>query len=168
MAFQFPPVIRAQGSIWHLIYAPDSPNTLMPSLQEGKLQNVFGQWISIPDGVGGVNKYFMSVVDLVFPAVNTPIYRKPSQYVRAFSLSPREVDPTTQPPQSMAMYTREVEPPVNVAQEFMNAILGQTQAMQQQTQAQDDWVRLLPSDKQKEGPKVPQPTVEVTDGSSPA
>lgn len=145
MSFQFPQVIRAEGSIWHLIYDPDSPNNLLPSFQDAKVQNIFGQWVQVPDGMGKMQKLYMSVVDLVFPSVNTPTYRKPSQYVRGFSLSPHEVDPSQANPQGMAIYTKELAPPLNVAQEFLNAVLGTSLTQQENQNVDKDWTKKLPS-----------------------
>lgn len=154
MAFQFPQSIYAQNSVWHLIYDPNSPNTILPDLNTAKLQNVFGQWVNIPDDTGKVGRVFMSVVDLIIPAVNTPSYRKPAQYVRGFSLSYQEVDPNSQPPQSMAIYTKELEPPTNVAQEFLNAVLEQRVAQQQAEQPKGDWTQMLPDTQSLAQPKI--------------
>lgn len=160
MAFQFPQTIQAQGSVWHLIYAPDLPNTLLPSLIGAKVQSVFGQWVQVPDGTGGQGRLYMCVVDLIMPEVNTSTYRKPAQYVRGFSLSPKEADANTMPPEAMAIYTKELEPPVNVAQEFLNAVLGTSYAQQQQ-QAKGDWTNLLPSPKAPEEKTVSQPHLRI-------
>lgn len=160
MAFQFPQAIYAQNSVWHLIYDPNSANTLLPDLQSAKLQNVFGQWVRVPDGTGKVGQLYMSVVDLVLPAVNTPTYRKPAQYVRGFSLSQQEVDPNTQPPQSMAIYTKELEPPTNVAQEFLNAVLDQSLAQQTKVQPKSDWTQMLPNTQEQQPQRVEQPKVQ--------
>lgn len=161
MPFQFPQTLRAQGSTWYLIYDPNSANTLLPSLQDAKVQNVFGQWVKVPNGAGGVGNLFMSVVDLIIPQVNMPTYKKPAQYVRGFSLSPQEVDPYSQPPQSMAIYTKELEPPVNVAQEFLNAVLGQSLENQAQSAQNRDWTQMLSQTQEVVAqPKIPPIGVE--------
>lgn len=164
MAFKFPQVIYAQNSSWNLIYDPNSPNTLKPDLQNAKLQNVFGQWVRVSDGAGGSNSYFMCVVDLIFPAVNTASYRKPAQYVRAFSLSPQEVDPNIQPPDGMAMYTKELEPPVNIAQEFLNAVLDRSMAQQQASQPKSDWTQMLPNTESQDNQQISQPNIHLIGG----
>lgn len=155
MPFQFPKTIQVQGSVWYLVYDPNSPNTIEPSLQDAKVQNVFGSWVRVPNGQGGVGQVFMSVVDLIIPQVNMPTYKKPAQILRGFCLSPQEVDPYTQPPKSMAMYTKEAEPPVNVAQEFLNAVLIQSSEIQAQEQPKGDWTNMLDPAQPTQAPRVP-------------
>lgn len=163
MSFEFPQNIVVQGKVWNLIYDPTS-RTILPSLQSAKLQSVFGQWVYVPNQSGGNDKYYMSVVDLVFPAINSPSCRKPAQYVRGFSLSPGEVDPTIQPPDGMALYARELDPPANIAQDFLNAVIGRSQETQQQAMPKTDWTRILRSEQTVVAQQV-TPQVEVIHSS---
>lgn len=156
--FRFPATLQAEGFVWHLIYDPDGANTVLPNLQQAKLLNVFGQWVQVPTGSGEPGKVFMAVVDLSFPAVNTPSYRKPAQYVRGFRLYPNQVDPSTAPPQEMAMYIREIEPPSNVAQEFIDAVLGMSAAEQSKQNPDTEWTRILSSASSSAVPTGPSPS----------
>lgn len=159
MAFKFPEVIHVEGHDWYLIYDPDGAKTVLPNLQAAKLQNVFGQWVQVTGG-----RAYMAVVDLIMPAVNTPTYRKPSQYLRGFRLYPNQVDPSTAPPQEMAFYLREVEQPANIAQEFLDAVLGTVIATQQVSQPDTEWTNILDVQIDKQGPKVGPIVLEASNG----
>lgn len=147
MNFEFPKTLQDKKYVWQLAYAPSGGATVMPSLAGSQLQNCYGQWVTVPASNGGVAKVFMVVVDVVLPAVNTSTVRKPAQFMRGIQLFPNQVDPTTVPSEGMAFYIRELDPPVDVAQEFLDALLG-TSLEERAREVDTSWVSVLGEAKQ--------------------
>lgn len=107
------------GVTWRLLYDPNDPQTMLPNLSGKCTVEQVRQDTVLING----REQFMTVVDLLYPSVNTTAVRRPAQRVRGFRLSSQRIDPYTVPPETMVMYVCEVQSSANNAQGFLDAIM---------------------------------------------
>lgn len=110
--------IMYNGVRWRLLYDPNDPTTMLPDVS-AKCQV---ERVSREEVMLNGTRYYMNIVDLLYPSISTPTVRRPALRVRGFRLTTSPIDPNTTPPETMIMYGSEVQSGEDGAQQFLDAV----------------------------------------------
>lgn len=132
--FRFPERVQSSDGTYRLVFDPNNPYTVLPSLSDVQSVNVVCSPVTVQTA-GGKQQFFMARVEIHLAGRATPTRVAAAQHLRGFRLytqeeiqirggNPQQVAERT-PPQEMAIYIEETAAQSeDVSQAFFDAIIG--------------------------------------------
>lgn len=141
--FKFPQTIQFDDTNWHLVYAPDDPQTVPPNIEGAQIRSFTCNPVSVP---GRPTPIFIAIADIVFPPQRDSAGRLiPERRLIAFrTFSRQPYSPNDVKLNECAYYIAEMSAERGTAaQRFFNALIGYSPDAIQQSAKDDSWCKDL-------------------------